>query len=313
MDRDLRRRGHPRHRRHRLLGSAASHGCVRMAARTDRPLRPRESATNPIGNGVHPPPAKLCTCAGDAVSVLRQAVARRAGHLRPGSGRPLRSRVDPASRERRRPAGRLGERNGKEPTRSVTGPAPLRRPSLGPRDLERASPASSRRSAPSRRSCRPAGDAARGPRPQPAGPSCRGSSATRRCRAPRRIPTRTPWRCDRAMLELAYSCGLRAEVVNLNSMLGLRGRAAPRRRQGRQDAPRADGRACTGSGRYLERGGGASSARGEDALLVSKSGRRLHPSDVRRRLQLGSGRPRSPGVSHTRCGIVRDAPAPGLG
>jgi integrase/recombinase XerC/integrase/recombinase XerD len=94
---------------------------------------------------------------------------------------------------------------------------------------------------------------------------------------------------DRAMLELAYSCGLRAEeVVNLNI-----------------DAPdfegerlRVDGKggktrlvpmgepAQAALGRYLERGRRTLvGAGGEEALLVSKSGRRLHPSDVRRRLQ----------------------------
>ena len=105
-----------------------------------------------------------------------------------------------------------------------------------------------------------------------------------------RIPTRTPLEMrDRAMLELAYSCGLRAEeVVNLNL-----------------DAPdfegerlRVDGKggktrlvpmgepAQAALGRYLERGRPILvGARGEEALLVSKSGRRLHPSDVRRRLQ----------------------------
>jgi integrase/recombinase XerC len=105
-----------------------------------------------------------------------------------------------------------------------------------------------------------------------------------------RIPTRTPLELrDRAMLELAYSCGLRAEeVVNLNT-----------------DAPDFEGERLRVEGkggktrlvpigepaqaalsRYLERGRRALvGADGEEALLVSKSGRRLHPSDVRRRLQ----------------------------
>jgi integrase/recombinase XerC len=105
-----------------------------------------------------------------------------------------------------------------------------------------------------------------------------------------RIPTRTPLEMrDRAMLELAYSCGLRAEeVVNLNT-----------------DSPDFDGERLRIEGkggktrlvpmgepaqealtRYLERGRRALvQAGGESALLVSKSGRRLHPSDVRRRLE----------------------------
>ena len=105
-----------------------------------------------------------------------------------------------------------------------------------------------------------------------------------------RIPTRTPLEMrDRAMLEVAYSCGLRAEeVVNLNV-----------------DAPDFDGERLRVEGkggktrfvpmgepaqaalsRYLERGRRTLvGAMEEEALLVSKSGRRLHPSDVRRRLQ----------------------------
>jgi integrase/recombinase XerC len=105
-----------------------------------------------------------------------------------------------------------------------------------------------------------------------------------------RIPTRTPLELrDRAMLELTYSCGLRAEeVVNLDL-----------------DSPDFDGERLRIEGkggktrfvpigepaqhaltRYLERGRRAlASAESGPALLVSKSGRRLHPSDVRRRLQ----------------------------
>ena len=105
-----------------------------------------------------------------------------------------------------------------------------------------------------------------------------------------RIPTRTPLEMrDRAMLELAYSCGLRAEeVVNLGT-----------------DSPDFDGERLRVEGkggktrlvpigepaqvaltRYLERGRPALAGAGRrHALLVSKSGRRLHPSDVRRRLQ----------------------------
>src|SRR5581483_2347873 len=115
-----------------------------------------------------------------------------------------------------------------------------------------------------------------------------------------RIPTRTPLEMrDRAMLELAYSCGLRAEeIISLDT-----------------DSPDFDGERLRVEGkggktrfvpmgepaqaalsRYLERGRRALANRvapsehprrtgGEDALLLSKSGRRLHPSDVRRRLQ----------------------------
>jgi site-specific recombinase XerD len=105
-----------------------------------------------------------------------------------------------------------------------------------------------------------------------------------------RIPTRTPLEMrDRAMLELAYSCGLRAEeVVNLNTdspdfdgeRLRIEGKGGKTRL-----VPMGEPAQAALSG-YLERGRRALVGAGsENALLVSKSGRRLHPSDVRRRLQ----------------------------
>jgi site-specific recombinase XerD len=105
-----------------------------------------------------------------------------------------------------------------------------------------------------------------------------------------RIPTRTPLEMrDRAMLELAYSCGLRAEeVVNLNvdapdfegERLRIEGKGGKTRLVPMGEPAQA------ALSRYLERGRRALvGADGEEALLVSKSGRRLHPSDVRRRLQ----------------------------
>ena len=105
-----------------------------------------------------------------------------------------------------------------------------------------------------------------------------------------RIPIRTPLEMrDRAMLELAYSCGLRAEeVVNLNTdspdfdgeRLRIEGKGGKTRLVPMGEPAQA---ALTG---YLERGRHALvGAMEEQALLVSKSGRRLHPSDVRRRLE----------------------------
>ena len=105
-----------------------------------------------------------------------------------------------------------------------------------------------------------------------------------------RIPTGTPLEMrDRAMLELAYSCGLRAEeVVNLNTdspdfdgeRLRIEGKGGKTRLVPMGEPAQA---ALT---RYLERGRRTLVGAGaEDALLVSKSGRRLHPSDVRRRLE----------------------------
>ena len=105
-----------------------------------------------------------------------------------------------------------------------------------------------------------------------------------------RIPTRTPLEMrDRAMLEIAYSCGLRAEeVVNLNvdspdfegERLRVEGKGGKTRFVPMGEPAQA------ALSRYLERGRRTLvGADGGDALLVSKSGRRLHPSDVRRRLQ----------------------------
>jgi site-specific recombinase XerD len=105
-----------------------------------------------------------------------------------------------------------------------------------------------------------------------------------------RIPTTTPLEMrDRAMLELAYSCGLRAEeVINLNTdspdfdgeRLRIEGKGGKTRLVPMGEPAQA---ALTG---YLERARGALVGAGtENALLVSKSGRRLHPSDVRRRLE----------------------------
>jgi site-specific recombinase XerD len=110
-----------------------------------------------------------------------------------------------------------------------------------------------------------------------------------------RIPARTPLELrDRAMLELTYSCGLRAqEAIDLGlgspdfegERLRIEGKGGKTRfvpiGEPAQRALR----------NYLERGrpalSGAGGARGESpALLLSKSGRRLHPSDLRRRLEL---------------------------
>jgi integrase/recombinase XerC/integrase/recombinase XerD len=105
-----------------------------------------------------------------------------------------------------------------------------------------------------------------------------------------RIPARTPLELrDRAMLDLTYSCGLRAqEVIDLeldspdfeSERLRVEGKGSKTRfvpiGEPAQRALRA----------YLERGRGTLiGAGGETALFVSKSGRRLHPSDLRRRLQ----------------------------
>jgi tyrosine recombinase XerC len=105
-----------------------------------------------------------------------------------------------------------------------------------------------------------------------------------------RVPASGPLEVrDRAMLELAYACGLRAEeIVNLDL-----------------DAPEFDSESLrvTGKGsktrivpmgepaqraleRYLESARPALAAnRTERALFLSRRGRRLSPSDIRRRLE----------------------------
>src|SRR3954451_5737883 len=106
-----------------------------------------------------------------------------------------------------------------------------------------------------------------------------------------RIPARTPLELrDRAMLELAYSCGLRCEeIVNLDlgaldfetEQLRVLGKGSKERLlpvgEPAQHALR----------RYLDRGRRALAADPrQQALFLSKSGRRLSNSDVTRRLGL---------------------------
>ncbi len=105
------------------------------------------------------------------------------------------------------------------------------------------------------------------------------------------IPARTPLELrDRAMLELAYSCGLRCEeIVNLdlgaldfeNDLLRVLGKGSKERLLPVGEPARK------ALERYLERGRHALAADPrEQALFLSKSGRRLSNSDVTRRLGL---------------------------
>lgn len=107
-----------------------------------------------------------------------------------------------------------------------------------------------------------------------------------------RIPVRTPLEMrDRAMFELAYACGLRCEeIVNLDreavafesERLHVSGKG------GKQRVVPIGEPARDALKRYLERGRPALAVAPdtEQALLLSKSGRRLSPSDVTRRLRL---------------------------
>src|SRR4051794_6103495 len=105
-----------------------------------------------------------------------------------------------------------------------------------------------------------------------------------------RIPATTPLELrDRALFELAYSCGLRAEeLVNLDE-----GSVEPDAEQVRVEGKGAKTRfvpvgepALKALAAYLERARPAlAGEEGERALFLSKSGRRLSTSDVRRRLR----------------------------
>lgn len=106
-----------------------------------------------------------------------------------------------------------------------------------------------------------------------------------------RIPVRTPLELrDRAMLELAYSCGLRCEeIVNLDDgsvdfetqRLRVLGKGGKERILPFGDPARK------ALERYLQRGRHALAGDPrERALFLSKSGRRLSNSDITRRLGL---------------------------
>jgi site-specific recombinase XerD len=109
-----------------------------------------------------------------------------------------------------------------------------------------------------------------------------------------RIPASTPLDVrDRAMLELAYAAGLRAEeLVNLDmsdvdpdgEQVRVEGKG------GRTRVVPAGEHAWRALERYLARARPALDGGESQALFLSKSGRRLSTSDVRRRLRLQARR-----------------------
>jgi site-specific recombinase XerD len=106
-----------------------------------------------------------------------------------------------------------------------------------------------------------------------------------------RIPASTPLEVrDRALFELAYACGLRAEELVDLDVASVHFDAEELRVEGKGSKTRvvpAGEAALRAVGRYLERARPALAAEpGEDALFLSKSGRRLSTSDVRRRLRV---------------------------
>src|SRR5919199_1307272 len=106
-----------------------------------------------------------------------------------------------------------------------------------------------------------------------------------------RIPASTPLELrDRALFEIAYASGLRAEeLVNLD-LASVDFDAEELRVEGKGGKTRfvPVGEAALGAlARYLERGRPAlATPDGELALFLSKSGRRLSTSDIRRRLRV---------------------------
>ena len=106
-----------------------------------------------------------------------------------------------------------------------------------------------------------------------------------------RIPVKTPLEArDRAMFELAYSCGLRAEeIVNLDvASIEFEAESLRVVDKGSKTRLVPIGEPAQKSlRRYLETARHAlTSAPGTDALFLSRNGLRLSTSDVRRRLQI---------------------------
>jgi site-specific recombinase XerD len=118
-----------------------------------------------------------------------------------------------------------------------------------------------------------------------------------------RIPATTPLELrDRALFELAYACGLRAEeLVNLD-LVAIDFDGEQVRVEGKGGKTRfvpAGEPALRALARYLERGRPAlAGATREPALFLSKSGRRLSTSDVRRRLGVWARHAAAQGAVH---------------
>jgi site-specific recombinase XerD len=109
-----------------------------------------------------------------------------------------------------------------------------------------------------------------------------------------RIPATTPLDLrDRAMFELAYAAGLRAEELTLVDVSHVDADGEQVRVEGKGSKTRfvpVGEHAWRALDRYLTRGRPALDGGESDALFLSKSGRRLYTSDVRRRLKLQARR-----------------------
>jgi site-specific recombinase XerD len=118
-----------------------------------------------------------------------------------------------------------------------------------------------------------------------------------------RIPASTPLELrDRALFELAYACGLRAEELVDLDVGSVEFDAEQVRVEGKGGKTRfvpVGEHALAALGQWLERGRGALEAgTGEPALFLSKSGRRLSTSDVRRRLRTWARHAATQGAIH---------------
>jgi integrase/recombinase XerC/integrase/recombinase XerD len=116
------------------------------------------------------------------------------------------------------------------------------------------------------------------------------------------IPLSTPLELrDRAMLELAYACGLRAEELVTLTTDSVDFDAERVRIEGKGSKTRlvpVGEPALRALTRYLERARPALMHDDQRALLLSKSGRPLSTSDVRRRLRIWSARAGLGGAVH---------------
>jgi integrase/recombinase XerC/integrase/recombinase XerD len=106
-----------------------------------------------------------------------------------------------------------------------------------------------------------------------------------------RIPASTPLELrDRALFEIAYASGLRAEELVALDLASVDFDAEELRVEGKGSKTRfvpAGEPALRALAHYLERARGAlARGDGETALFLSKSGRRLSTSDIRRRLSV---------------------------
>src|SRR4051812_35563740 len=120
-----------------------------------------------------------------------------------------------------------------------------------------------------------------------------------------RIPATTPLELrDRAMFEIAYACGLRAEEIVTLDVASIDFDSEHVRVEGKGNKTRlvpTGEPALRAIQRYFERGRASLQAEGaarEDALFLSKSGRRLSTSDVRRRLRVWARHAQTQGAVH---------------